>query len=132
MTAQGSADLGDRTDFANADRGFVAGPEQRQIKTADGQVAWDFDSTAFLDGECPDSVTPSLWRQSQLCARAGLYQVVEGVYQIRGFDLSNMTLIEGDTCVIVVDPLVSAEPAAAGLALYRKVRGDKPVTRPGR
>lgn len=127
MTAQGNADLGDRTDFANADKGFLAGPEQRQIKTANGKVAWDFDSTSFLDGECPDSVNPSLWRQSQLCARAGLYEVVEGVYQIRGFDLSNMTLIEGETGVIVVDPLVSAETAAAGLALYRKVRGKRPV-----
>ena len=127
-SAQGSADLGDRTDFANADRGFLAAPEQRQIKTAEGKTAWDFDATAFLDGDCPDTVTPSLWRQSQLCARAGLYEVVQGVYQIRGFDLSNMTLIEGDTGVVVVDPLVSAETAAAGLALYRKVRGDKPVT----
>jgi alkyl sulfatase BDS1-like metallo-beta-lactamase superfamily hydrolase len=127
-TAQGSADLGDRTDFANADRGFLAAPEQRRIQTAEGILAWDFDATAFLDADCPDTVNPSLWRQSQLCARAGLYQVVDGVYQIRGFDLSNMTLIEGDTGVIVVDPLVSAEPAAAGLALYRKVRGDKPVT----
>jgi alkyl sulfatase BDS1-like metallo-beta-lactamase superfamily hydrolase len=127
-TAQGSADSGDRTDFANADRGFLAAPEQRQIRTTEGTLAWDFDATAFLDGDCPDTVNPSLWRQSQLCARAGLYQVVDGVYQIRGFDLSNMTLIEGDTGVIVVDPLVSAEPAAAALALYRKVRGDKPVT----
>jgi alkyl sulfatase BDS1-like metallo-beta-lactamase superfamily hydrolase len=128
VTAQGSADFGDRTDFTNADKGFLAGPEQRQITTADGAVCWDFDATAFLDGKCPETVNPSLWRQSQLCARAGLYEVVEGVYQIRGFDLSNMTLIEGTAGVIVVDPLVSAENAAAGLALYRKVRGDKPVT----
>ncbi|ACU75676.1 beta-lactamase domain protein [Catenulispora acidiphila DSM 44928] len=129
MTAtQEGADFGDRTDFANADRGFLAAPEYRQIETADGKVAWDFDALSFLDDDCPDTVNPSLWRQSQLCARVGLYQVVDGVYQIRGFDLSNMTLIEGTAGVIVVDPLVSAEPAAAGLALYRKVRGDKPVT----
>ncbi|WP_194891359.1 alkyl/aryl-sulfatase [Catenulispora pinisilvae] len=118
----------DRADFDNADRGFVAGPQQSKITTADGRVVWDFDSTKFLDQDCPDSVNPSLWRQSQLVARAGLYQVTEGVYQIRGFDLSNMTLIEGDTGVIVVDPLMSAETAAAGLALYRAQRGEKPVT----
>ena len=112
-------DFADHTDAANADRGFVAGPKRPTITTAEGRVVWDFDSTKFLDGECPDTVNKSLWRQSQLCARAGLYQVAEGVYQIRGFDLSNMTLIEGDAGVIVVDPLVSAETAAAGLALYR-------------
>ena len=76
MTAtQESADFGDRTDFANADRGFLAAPQDRQIETADGRVAWDFDALAFLDAECPDTVNPSLWRQSQLVARAGLYQV---------------------------------------------------------
>ncbi|WP_419997142.1 alkyl/aryl-sulfatase [Streptomyces boninensis] len=125
MTA---ADLTDRTDFEDADRGFLAGPLERQITTEDGRVAWDFDDTAFLDGDCPDTVNPSLWRQSQLVARAGLYEVTEGVYQVRGYDLSNMSLIEGDRGVIVVDPLISQENAAAALALYRSQRGDKPVT----
>ncbi|MFI5634641.1 alkyl/aryl-sulfatase [Streptomyces sp. NPDC051664] len=121
-------DFTDRADFENADRGFVAGPSSTAISTDDGRVVWDFGSTAFLDGDCPDTVNPSLWRQSQLCARAGLYRVTDGIYQIRGFDLSNMTLIEGDTGVIVVDPLISAETSAAGLALYREQRGDRPVT----
>ncbi|MET8324847.1 alkyl sulfatase dimerization domain-containing protein [Streptomyces sp. NPDC005181] len=121
-------DFADRTDFENADRGFVAGPSSTAVTTTDGRVVWDFASTAFLDGDCPDTVNPSLWRQSQLCARAGLYRVTDGIYQIRGFDMSNMTLIEGDAGVIVVDPLVSAETAAAGLALYREQRGDRPVT----
>ncbi|HEX4789969.1 MAG TPA: alkyl sulfatase dimerization domain-containing protein [Actinospica sp.] len=121
-------DFADRTDFENADRGFLAGPEQPAIPGPDGRSAWSFEATAFLDGECPETVNPSLWRQAQLCARAGLYEVTEGVYQIRGFDLSNMTLVEGSTGVIVVDPLISAETAAAGLALYRRVRGGRPVT----
>jgi alkyl sulfatase BDS1-like metallo-beta-lactamase superfamily hydrolase len=73
-------------------------------------------------------VNPSLWRQAQLCAKHGLFQVTDGIYQVRGMDLSNMTLVEGDTGVIVIDPLISAETAAAGLALYRKNRGDRPVT----
>lgn len=121
-------DFADRTDFENADRGFVAGPSVTAITGDDGRVVWDFADTAFLEGGCPDTVNPSLWRQAQLCARAGLYRVTDGIYQIRGFDLSNMTLIEGDTGVIVVDPLVSAETAAAGLALYLEQRGDRPVT----
>jgi alkyl sulfatase BDS1-like metallo-beta-lactamase superfamily hydrolase len=121
-------DFADRTEFENADRGFLAGPEQPAIPGPDGRTAWSFAATAFLDEECPQSVNRSLWRQAQLCARAGLYEVTAGVYQVRGFDLSNMTLVEGKTGVIVIDPLISAETAAAGLALYRRVRGDKPVT----
>ncbi|MFF0287545.1 alkyl/aryl-sulfatase [Streptomyces sp. NPDC005262] len=121
-------DFADRTDFENAERGFVAGPSSTTVTTDDGRVVWDFAATAFLEGDCPDTVDPSLWRQSQLCARAGLYRVTDGIYQIRGFDLSNMTLVESDTGVVVVDPLVSAETAAAGLALYREQRGDRPVT----
>ncbi|MFI2470099.1 alkyl/aryl-sulfatase [Streptomyces globisporus] len=121
-------DFADRTDFEDADRGLVAGPANTKITAADGRVVWDFDATAFLRGDCPDTAHPSLWRQSQLCARAGLYEVTEGVYQIRGFDLSNMTLIEGERGVVVVDPLVSQECAAEGLALYRAHRGDRPVT----
>ncbi|MEV4556679.1 alkyl sulfatase dimerization domain-containing protein [Kitasatospora sp. NPDC049285] len=121
-------DYSDRTDFEDADRGLLARPTGDTITTAEGAVAWDFRATDFLAGECPDTVHPSLWRQSQLTSRAGLFEVTEGVYQIRGFDLSNMTLIEGERGVVVVDPLVSAECAAAGLALYRSVRGERPVT----
>ncbi|RKE19692.1 alkyl/aryl-sulfatase [Streptomyces sp. TLI_171] len=121
-------DYSDRTAFEDADRGLIAKPATDTITTADGSLAWDFRATDFLAGDCPDTVHPSLWRQSQLTARAGLFEVREGVYQIRGFDLSNMTLIEGERGVIVVDPLVSEECAAAGLALYRAHRGDRPVT----
>jgi alkyl sulfatase BDS1-like metallo-beta-lactamase superfamily hydrolase len=121
-------DFADRHDFDDADRGLIAPPSGPVITSGDGRVVWDFGATAFLEGECPQTVNPSLWRQSQLVARAGLYEVTEGVYQIRGFDLSNMTLIEGERGVVVVDPLISAETAAAGLALYREHRGDRPVT----
>ncbi|GGJ49424.1 alkyl/aryl-sulfatase [Streptomyces brasiliensis] len=127
-TADITPDFADRTDFENADRGFVAPPESALVTGADGHVVWNFDDTAFLDGDCPGTVHPSLWRQAQLCARAGLYEVTEGVFQIRGYDLSNMSLIEGDRGIVVVDPLVSPDCAAAGLALYRAERGDRPVT----
>jgi alkyl sulfatase BDS1-like metallo-beta-lactamase superfamily hydrolase len=89
---------------------------------------WDNDAYAFLDGDAPTSVHPSLWRQSRLCAKQGLYEVVPGIYQVRGLDLSNITFVEGDTGIIVIDPLVSTETAAAALQLYRTHRGDRPVT----
>ncbi|MGC4926203.1 alkyl/aryl-sulfatase [Streptomyces sp. DT117] len=118
----------DTTDFANADRGFVTALDPAVITADDGRVIWDNDSYAFLDAECPDTAHPSLWRQAQLCARQGLYEVAEGIYQVRGLDLSNMTVIEGERGIIVIDPLISAETAAAALALYRGHRGDRPVT----
>ncbi|MFF7244338.1 alkyl/aryl-sulfatase [Embleya sp. NPDC008237] len=118
----------DETDFRNADRGFLAALTPGVVKTAEGRVVWDNDVFAFLDEDCPDTANPSLWRQSRLCAKQGLYEVTEGIYQVRGLDLSNMTLVEGDRGVIVIDPLVSAEPAAAALALYREHRGERPVT----
>ncbi|MFD6453929.1 alkyl/aryl-sulfatase [Nocardia sp. NPDC060220] len=118
----------DNQDFADAERGFVAALTPGVVKNAAGKVVWDIDAYSFLDGECPPTVNPSLWRQSQLCVKQGLYEVTDGIFQIRGFDLSNMTLVEGDAGVIVIDPLISEETAAAGLALYREHRGDRPVT----
>ncbi|MGW2691859.1 alkyl/aryl-sulfatase [Streptomyces sp. NPDC001296] len=118
----------DRTDFENADRGFVAALVPGVVTDGDGRVVWDGDAYGFLDGDCPDTAHPGLWRQSQLCARQGLYEVTEGVYQVRGLDLANMTLVEGRDGVLVVDPLISAECAAAALALYRDHRGQRPVT----
>ncbi|HET9649677.1 MAG TPA: alkyl sulfatase dimerization domain-containing protein [Microlunatus sp.] len=123
-----SPDFEDRSDFDNAARGLIDAGDPVTITGSDGGVIFDLTPYAFLDADCPETVNPSLWRQAQLVAQHGLYEVSEGIYQIRGFDLSNMTLIEGDTGVVVVDPLVSAETAAAGLALYRKHRGDRPIT----
>jgi alkyl sulfatase BDS1-like metallo-beta-lactamase superfamily hydrolase len=122
-----SAEFGDRADFENADRGFVASLDPMVIKATDGRVVWDM-NWDFLDADCPPTANPSLWRQAQLTAKHGLYQVTDGTYQVRGFDMSNMTLVEGDQGVIVIDPLISQEVAAAALALYREHRGDRPVT----
>ena len=91
-------------------------------------MVWDNDVYAFVDGDAPTSVHPSLWRQSKLCAKQGLYEVVEGIYQVRGFDLSNISFVEGDTGIIVIDPLISTETAAAALSLYRAHRGDRAVS----
>ncbi|GAA4843364.1 alkyl/aryl-sulfatase [Kitasatospora terrestris] len=121
-------DFADTTDFENADRGFLGTLADPRITGPDGRVVWDAAAYAFLDAECPDTANPSLWRQGQLTARHGLYEVTQGIYQVRGLDMSNMTLVEGDTGVIVIDPLISVETAAAALALYREHRGDRPVT----
>lgn len=118
----------DTTDFENADRGFIDALTPAVVTAADGRVVYDNDAYAFLKDDCPETAHPSLWRQAQLCARQGLYEVADGIYQIRGLDLSNMTLVEGERGVVVIDPLLSVETAAAGLALYREHRGDRPVT----
>ena len=112
----------DTTDFANAKRGLIARlPNGGVIKGANGQTVWDLSRyTAFIKegAPAPDTVNPSLWRMSQLLMDAGLYEVVPGVYQVRGADLSNLTIVEGDTGLIVYDPLISAETARAALDLY--------------
>src|SRR5262245_19066787 len=122
-----SLPFSDTRDFADADKGFIASLEPCVVKAADGTVVWDNDVYSFLTGDAPPTVQPSLWRQSQLVAKQGLYEVVEGIYQVRGLDLSNISFIEGETGIIVIDPLVSTETAAAALALYRAHRGDRPV-----
>lgn len=118
----------DVTDFENADRGFIGALVPGVVEDAEGRTVWDNDAYAFLKAECPDTANPSLWRQAQLASKQGLYEVADGIYQVRGLDLSNMTLVEGERGVVVIDPLISAETAAAALGLYREHRGDRPVT----
>jgi linear primary-alkylsulfatase len=118
----------DTEDFDDARRGRIGSLSDSLIRATDGRVVWDADAYGFLAGECPETVNPSLWRQGQLAAIHGLFEVTEGIYQVRGLDLSNMTIVEGDTGVLVIDPLISTECAAAALGLYREHRGDRPVT----
>jgi alkyl sulfatase BDS1-like metallo-beta-lactamase superfamily hydrolase len=113
-------------DFEDANRGLVA-PIEEPVVAEDGTVLWDNSTYDFLEGDRPPTVHPSLWRQSQLCAIDGLFEVVPGIYQVRGMDLSNTSFVEGDEGVIVIDTLLSVETGAAALALYRKHRGDRPV-----
>lgn len=103
--------LADQQDFENAQRGFIAKPTGK-ITMADGTVLKDFDAYNFLDGKAADTVNPSLWRHAQLNAYIGLFKVTDGVYQLRGFDIANMTLIEGKTGWIVVDPSPHQKPPA--------------------
>jgi len=117
----------DREDEDFASRGFIAQWDQPQIRAADGHVVWDFTAYNFLTPDVPETVNPSLWRQARLLARAGLFQVSDRVYQVRGFDVSNMTIVVGDTGLIIIDPLTSTEVASAALALARRTIGDRPV-----
>lgn len=113
----------DGADFALARRGFLG-----TLPDAAVPGAWSQAPFAFLDGERPDTVNPSLWRQARLNALHGLFEVTPGVYQVRGFDISNVTFVEGRTGWIVIDPLTSAQPAAAALALLRRQVRDRPVS----
>ncbi len=119
--------LADQRDFEDARRGFLAKLDN-DILNPDGSVAWSVKEFDFLQSAPPATVNPSLWRQSQLSAIHGLFEVVPGIYQLRGYDLAVMTLIEGANGWIVVDPLLTAAPARAALDLANRTLGEKPVS----
>jgi alkyl sulfatase BDS1-like metallo-beta-lactamase superfamily hydrolase len=116
----GALDFGDRRDFDEAARGLIAPlPDGGKVVGADALPVWDLSRFEFVkDGAAaPDTVNPSLWRQTQLVVQGGLYEVVPGLYQVRTLDLSNITFVEGDEGIIVFDPLISTETARAALEL---------------
>ncbi len=121
--------FGDAQDFEDARRGFLGSLPEVEIKNDKGRVVWSLKEYAFLNEEqAPPTVNPSLWRQARLNMHHGLFLVTDRIYQIRGFDISNMTIIEGERGLIVIDPLISTEVARAGLDLYIAHRGRRPVT----
>ncbi|MFJ4189238.1 alkyl/aryl-sulfatase [Kitasatospora sp. NPDC089509] len=123
------------SDFEDTSRGLIAVPDVSVIvsRTDPAKVVWDFTAYEFLSdtewNQAPPTANPLLWRQGQLAAQAGLFQVISAggrtIYQVRGYDLSNMTILNGDTGLIVIDPLACYETAQAALALYRKTTGDR-------
>ena len=119
--------LDDPDDFEHANRGLVAREEGLVIRDAHGNAVWDTTTWAFLDGPDRVEVNPSLLRQSRLASIHGLFKVTDGIHQVRGYDLSVMSVVDGDSGYIVIDPLISAEPAAAALRLVRRHLGDRPV-----
>ena len=118
----------DGRDADYAARGFIASRGDPLIKAADGHVVWNLAAYDFVAGAAPATVSPSLWRHIGLLRRHGLFKVAEGVWQVRGFDVSNMTVIAGATGWIVIDPLTNRETGAAALALVNARLGQRPVT----
>ncbi len=127
--ASSPMDWDDPNDWESASRGLVAPISPRTIEGPTGAPAWDLEPYAFLAGEdAPATVNPSLWRQARLNMEAGLFTIAERIHQLRGFDLSEITIIEGEEGFIVIDPLISVQTAAAAMALAREHLGDRPVT----
>ena len=121
-------DFDNRDDDRDANRGFVGTLPDGTIANARGTVVWNLRNYQFLEPEeAPATVNPSLWRQARLNLINGLFEVCPRVYQIRGLDLANMTVIEGESGLIIIDPLTSVETAAAALELYYQHRPKKPV-----
>ncbi|EGQ7810580.1 MBL fold metallo-hydrolase [Vibrio parahaemolyticus] len=121
----------DKKDFDNAQKGFIAKQEVVTIKNDNGDVVWDLEAYKkyiSLDKPSPNTVNPSLWRNAQLNMINGLFEVTDGIYQVRGYDLSNITFIKGDKGWIVFDPLISQETAKAALDFINKELGERPVT----
>jgi alkyl sulfatase BDS1-like metallo-beta-lactamase superfamily hydrolase len=119
--------LGNTDEFDDARRGFIASDEPLVTKSASGEVIWDRPSYDFIAGDAPPTVNPSLWRQAKLNNINGLFRVMDGIHQVRGYDLANMSVIEGHSGRIVVDPLTAVETASRALALVNRALGDRPV-----
>ena len=118
----------DKRDFEEAKRGFIAAPPYRKIMNDKGDVAWDIDNWSFLlNGNDYDSINPSLQRQATLNMDYGLFEVVPRIYQVRGFDLANISFIKGNTGWIVIDPLTVKETSRAALKFINDKLGERPV-----
>ena len=120
-------DFEDTAEFENATKGLIASPDTLDIYDENGKLVWSQTAYAFLDQEAPDTANPSLWRDTQLNHIYGLFEVTDEIYQVRGYDMSNVTFIKGDTGWIVVDPLMSMECAAAAFSLVEENLGTFPV-----
>ena len=125
--AAASLNFADAADFERAQRGFIATLPGGKIIGADGTVLRDLDAFEFLKASDPASVNPSLWRNAQLTARHGLFKVADGIWQVRGFDLSNMTIIQSKTGWIIVDPLTTADAAKAAMSVVTTQLGARPI-----
>jgi alkyl sulfatase BDS1-like metallo-beta-lactamase superfamily hydrolase len=126
---QQSLPFNNRQDFEDAQRGFIAPLlDEGKLKTPDGKVYYRaLDYQFDINAPAPDTINPSLWRQSQVNGISGLFKVTDRMYQVRSQDISNITFIEGDSGIIVIDPLVTPNSAKASLDLYFKHRPQKPI-----
>ncbi len=118
----------DGRDAEFADRGYLGTLADPIIKTKDGKPVWNLDAYAWMEGKAPDTVNPSLWRHMGLLRKHGLYALSDNMWQVRGFDVSNMTVIKGQNGWILIDPLTTRDMAAAALRLVNEKLGARPVT----
>ncbi|MCQ2475183.1 MAG: MBL fold metallo-hydrolase [Clostridia bacterium] len=121
-------DFNDKAEYDNATKGLITAPDSLDIYGEDGKLVWSQSAFAFLDKDAPDTSNPSLWRNAQLNHIYGLFEVTDGIYQVRGYDMTNITFIRGNTGWIVVDPLMSVECSKAAAALVKEKLGDYPIT----
>ena len=120
-------DFDDKSEFENAEKGLIAAPDTLEITDDTGKVVWSQSAFAFLDEDSPDTANPSLWRNAQLNHIYGLFEVTDGIYQVRGYDMSNITFVKGDTGWIVLDPLMTIECSEAALNLVNENIGEYPI-----
>ncbi len=119
--------LDDREDFDLADRGLIAPIPEGVVPSADGKISLNLRDFDYIEGENPDTVNPSLWRQSQVIKKAGLYRVVDRLYQVRNTDIGNVTFVDGDDGIVVIDCSANVSAARQALDLFREHVNDKPV-----
>lgn len=118
-------DFDDTQEEEFAKKGFITAPDSLQITDDDGNVVWNMDNYDFVrDADSPDSANPSLWRNTKSNANYGLFQVSDDIYQVRGYDLSNMTFVRTDNGWIIMDCLASSDTAKAALELFKSEMGD--------
>ncbi len=128
QAAAAHAPFADQRDFDFASRGYLGTRHDPLIRAADGHVVWDLKAFDFATGDAPATVNPSLWRQTQLLARAGLFKVTDRIYQVRGFDIANITFVRGTKGWIVIDTLTTVETAKAAYDLVSETLGKQPIT----
>ena len=122
-------DFEDTSEYENATKGLIAAPETLELKDADGNIVWSQKAYSFVDNyeKAPDTVNPILWENTKNNHAYGLFEVVEGIYQVRGYDMANLTVIEGETGWIVFDPLMGVECSAAAMQLVNDNLGERPI-----
>ena len=122
-------DFEDTSEYENATRGLIAAPEVLELKDAEGNIVWSQKAYSFVDNyeKAPDTVNPSLWENTKNNHAYGLFEVVEGIYQVRGYDMANMTVVAGKTGWILFDPLMSVECSSAAMQLINEKLGERPI-----
>lgn len=120
-------DFDDKTEYENASRGLIASPDKLEIHDENGKLVWSQEAYSFVENDSPDTANPSLWRNTQLNHTYGLFEVTDGIYQVRGYDMTNITFIKGDSGWIVFDPLMTSECSKAALELVNENLGEYPI-----